>query len=59
MTLATGVRLPEAEISEICRRDRVKELSVFGSAACGDLRPESDIDFLVDFLPEAPPGLLG
>jgi hypothetical protein len=27
MTLAMGVRVPEAEISEICRRYRVKELS--------------------------------
>ena len=59
MTPATGVRLPEAEIGEICRRYRVKELSVFGSAARGELRPDSDIDLLVDFLPDARPGLLG
>ena len=59
MTLATGVCLPEAEIGEICRRYRVKELSVFGSAARGELRPDSDVDFLVDFLPDARPGLLG
>ena len=59
MTLATGARLPEAEIGEICRRYRVKELSVFGSAARGELRPESDGDFLVDFLPDARPGLFG
>ena len=59
MTLAIGVRLPEAGISEICRRYGVKELSVFGSAARGELRPDSDVDFLVDFLPEARPGLLG
>jgi len=32
---------------------------VFGSAARGELRPESDIDLLVEFLPEARPGLLG
>ncbi|MGA3039487.1 MAG: nucleotidyltransferase family protein [Bryobacteraceae bacterium] len=59
MTLATGARLPVAEIGEICRRYQVKELSIFGSAARGDLRPESDVDFLVDFLPDARPGLLG
>jgi len=58
MTLATGC-LPDAEIGEICRRYRVKELSLFGSAARGELRPESDVDFLVDFLPDARPGLLG
>ena len=59
MTIAPGVALPEAEIAEICRRHQVKELAVFGSAARGELRPDSDIDLLVDFLPEARPGLLG
>jgi len=59
MTLATGLHLPEAGIIEISRRYGVKELSVFGSAARGELRPDSDVDFLVDFLPDARPGLLG
>jgi uncharacterized protein len=58
MTIAPGVVLPEAEISEICRRYQVKELAVFGSAARGELRPDSDIDLLADFLPKARPGLL-
>jgi predicted nucleotidyltransferase len=55
MTLAAGVELPEAAIAEICRRHQVRELSVFGSAARGDMRPDSDIDLLVDFLPGAHP----
>jgi predicted nucleotidyltransferase len=29
------------------------ELSVFGSAARGEMRPDSDIDLLVEFLPDA------
>jgi predicted nucleotidyltransferase len=37
------------EIAKICRRYSAKELSVFGSAARGELRPDSDIDLLVDF----------
>jgi predicted nucleotidyltransferase len=37
----------------------VKELSLFGSAVRGEMRPDSDIDLLVDFLPGARPGLLG
>jgi hypothetical protein len=28
-------------------------MSVFGSAARGELRPDSDIDVLVEFLPDA------
>jgi predicted nucleotidyltransferase len=35
-----------------------RELSVFGSAASETMRPDSDIDLLVEFLPEAEPGLL-
>lgn len=59
MTIAHGVVLPEAAIAAICRRYHVRELSVFGSAARGQMRPDSDIDLLVEFLPEARPGLLG
>jgi len=51
MIIAVGMKLPEAEIIEICRRHEVRELSLFGSAARGELRPDSDIDLLVDFLP--------
>lgn len=58
MTIAPGTILPEAEIAEICRRYQVKELSVFGSAARGEARPDSDIDLLVEFLPEADTSLL-
>jgi len=58
MMIAPGVELPQAEIAEICRRYQVKELSVFGSAARGEMRPESDIDFLVEFLPESEIDLL-
>jgi len=57
--IAARMRSPLVEISEICRRYGVKELSVFGSAVRGELRPGSDIDLLVDFLPDARPGLLG
>ncbi len=59
MTIAAGLDLPEAQIAEICRHQQVKELCLFGSAARGEMRPDSDIDFLVDFLPDARPGLLG
>jgi len=30
MTNAPGIVLPEAKLAEICRRYRVKELSLFG-----------------------------
>jgi predicted nucleotidyltransferase len=43
----------EVALTELCRRYHVRELSVFGSAARGDMRPSSDIDLLVEFLPDA------
>jgi predicted nucleotidyltransferase len=58
MTIASGITLHEAELAEICRRYSVKALSVFGSAARGELRPDSDIDLLVEFHPDAPIGLI-
>lgn len=55
---AAVIPLPVNEIATICRRHEVGELALFGSVARGDAGPESDVDFLVDFLPEAKPGLL-
>jgi hypothetical protein len=58
MTIAGGVVLPEPEIAEICRRYQIKQLAIFGSAARGETRPDSDIDLLVEFLPGAQVDLL-
>lgn len=58
MSPTTEIEIPQAELADICRRYQVKELSLFGSAVRGELRPESDIDLLVEFLPEARLGLL-
>ena len=59
MTIAAGIDLPEAAIADICRRHQVKELFLFGSASRGEMRPDSDLDLLVDFLPGGRTGLLG
>jgi hypothetical protein len=40
-----------ASLAEVCRRYSVKELSLFGSSIRGELRPESDIDVMVEFEP--------
>lgn len=37
------------EITILCKKHRVKSISVFGSAARNTMTPESDIDFLVQF----------
>ena len=48
-------KLPQ--IREICRRNHVRELSLFGSALRSDFARDSDYDFLVDFQPGATVGL--
>ena len=58
MMIGDGVDLPDAEIAVICRRHRVKELSVFGSVARGEMRPDSDVDLLVEFQSDADVSLL-
>jgi uncharacterized protein len=41
-------------LAKLCRRWRVRELSLFGSVLRGDCRPDSDVDVLVVFDPDAP-----
>ena len=53
MTLASGLDVPREKIAEICRRHRIVEMAVFGSAARGDMRPDSDIDIMVELDPTA------
>ena len=49
----TTVESHRTEILEIASRHHVRAISVFGSVARGEDRPDSDIDFLVDFEPGA------
>jgi len=44
-------------VGEFCRRWKVSELSLFGSVLRRDFRPDSDIDFLITFAPNARIGL--
>lgn len=47
------MELPREEIKAFCQRWRITELSVFGSAVREDFRPDSDIDLLATFDPDA------
>jgi predicted nucleotidyltransferase len=57
MNRLPGLSVDEIVLQDLCRRFRVRRLAVFGSALRGELRPESDLDVLVEFEPEAPIGL--
>lgn len=45
-------------LAALCRKYQVHELAVFGSAARGEQREESDVDLLVEFDPAAKVGFL-
>ncbi len=47
------MEVDEGKLADLCRSYQVRELSLFGSAARGEMRPDSDIDLLVEFLPDA------
>ena len=48
-----NTQVDETKLVDLCQRYHVRELSVFGSAARGEMRPDSDIDLLVEFIPGA------
>lgn len=53
------ISIPTEAIRELCRKYQVKELALFGSVLREDFRPDSDIDVLVEFEPDARIGFLG
>ncbi len=57
MSEQLSTAFPIAEIREYCAAQPILRLSVFGSAARDELTPESDIDLLVEYMPDASVGL--
>ncbi len=53
-----NLKIPFQEIKALCRRYQVRELALFGSVLRKDFRSDSDVDFLVEFEPDAPIGFL-
>jgi uncharacterized protein len=56
--MKTVISLPQDKITDFCSHWQISELSLFGSILRDDFRPDSDIDLLVVFAPEADWGLL-
>lgn len=49
-----GIDISEIRLAELCRKWKVKELSLFGSILRDDFGADSDVDVLVVFQPDAP-----
>jgi predicted nucleotidyltransferase len=45
------------QLESLCRRHGIRRLAVFGSGARGELRPDSDLDVLIEFHPDTRVGL--
>lgn len=50
-----NIELPLEKIRDFCDRWQVNEFSLFGSVLREDFRPDSDIDVMVQFDPQAHP----
>lgn len=57
--LINGVNFPQDRLADICRRYGAARLSLFGSILRDDFRADSDVDMLVEFLPQTRIGLIG
>jgi uncharacterized protein len=44
---------PREQVAEFCRKWKVDELALFGSVLRDDFRPDSDVDVLLTFAPDA------
>lgn len=49
------IKFPPNTITEFCQRWQVTEFALFGSVLRADFRPDSDIDVMVQFHPDAHP----
>ena len=47
------IRLPMQQIADFCHRWNIARLEVFGSVLRDDFRPDSDMDFVATYAPEA------
>jgi predicted nucleotidyltransferase len=48
-----SLNLDEATLARFCQRHQIRRLALFGSQLKGTPGPDSDIDLLVDFSPDA------
>ncbi|MCL6561237.1 MAG: nucleotidyltransferase domain-containing protein, partial [Firmicutes bacterium] len=52
------IEVPKEKIAEFCRKHHVKQLAFFGSVLRDDFGPNSDVDVLVEFEPDAKVGFI-
>jgi len=58
MDYVERVHITQDELARFCQRHQISKLSLFGSVLRDDFRPDSDIDVLVEYEPDARTTLL-
>ncbi|MDM8527739.1 nucleotidyltransferase family protein [Anaerolineales bacterium HSG24] len=51
--LQPKIPIPVYKIATLCQRYQVREMALFGSVLRDDFRPDSDVDILIEFVPDA------
>lgn len=51
--MSVKIAIDRGQIASFCRRWKIVEFSLFGSVLRDDFRPDSDVDVLVSFAPDA------
>lgn len=55
--MSAKIAIPEEALRDFCRRWKIVEFALFGSVLREDFGPDSDVDVLVRFAPNAGHGL--
>ncbi len=51
--MSAHIQISQSQIDRFCRRWQVSELALFGSVVREDFGPDSDVDVLIQFQPQA------
>ena len=54
--MGSNVVIPKDKIADLCRRNHIHRLALFGSVLRDDYGPDSDVDILVEFEKGSEPG---
>ena len=52
-SVSETLRISRTKLAALCRKYGIAKLSLFGSASRNELKPESDVDLMVEFSPDS------
>jgi predicted nucleotidyltransferase len=52
-SVSEKLRISQINLAALCRKYGIAKVSLFGSASRNELKPESDVDLMVEFAPDS------